>query len=234
MNELVTLPPDGSSEPRTIRSGRDFYSTPRIDPDGSWLSWLEWDLPWMPWDGCELVVGELARDGRLSGVRRVAGLVGEESIFQPTWSPGGDLHFASDRTGWWNLFAERDGDVQALSPADAEFGWPQWVFGMSAYGFLSDGRIACLWERDGLQHLAILDPVSGELIDLDVPYTAMAPRLDVEGDRVVFVGGGPATPDEIVVLDVTARSMDAAVVVLGRRRSRDLGPTADRVRRTEG
>ena len=208
VNELVTLPPDGSSEPRTIRSGRDFYSTPRIAPDGSWLSWLEWDLPWMPWDGCELVVVELAGDGRLSGVRRVAGLVGEESIFQPTWSPGGDLHFASDRTGWWNLFAERDGDVQALSPADAEFGWPQWVFGMSAYGFLSDGRIACLWERDGLQHLAILDPVSGELIDLDVPYTAMAPRLDVEGDRVVFVGGGPATPDEIVVLDVTARSMD--------------------------
>ncbi|HEX6581304.1 MAG TPA: S9 family peptidase [Actinomycetota bacterium] len=208
VNELVTLSPDGSSEPRTIRSGRDFYSTPRIAPDGSRLSWLEWDLPWMPWDGCELVVGELARDGSLSGVRRVAGLVGEESIFQPSWSPNGDLHFASDRTGWWNLSVERDGDVQGLHPADAEFGWPQWVFGMSAYGFLSDGRIACLWERDGLQHLAILDPLSGELIDLDVPYTAMAPRLDVEGDRVVFVGGGPATPDEIVVLDVTARSID--------------------------
>lgn len=208
VNELVMLAPDGSSEPRTIRSGRDFYSTPRIAPDGSRLSWLEWDLPWMPWDGCELVVGELAGDGSLSGVRRVAGLVGEESIFQPTWSPDGELHFASDRTGWWNLSVERDGDVQELHPADAEFGWPQWVFGMTAYGFLSDGRIACLWERDGLQHLAILDPLSGELIDLDVPYTAMAPRLDVEGDRVVFVGGGPATPDEIVVLDVTARSID--------------------------
>jgi dipeptidyl aminopeptidase/acylaminoacyl peptidase len=208
VNELVMLAPDGSSEPRTIRSGRDFYSTPRIAPDGSRLSWLEWDLPWMPWDGCELVVGELAGDGSLSGVRRVAGLVGEESIFQPTWSPDGELHFASDRTGWWNLSVERDGDVQELHPADAEFGWPQWVFGMTAFGFLGDGRIACLWERDGLQHLAILDPVSGELIDLDVPYTAMAPRLDVEGDRVVFVGGGAATPDEIVVLDVTARSID--------------------------
>ena len=52
---------------------------------------------------------------------------------------------------------------------------------MSAYGFLGDGRIACLWERDGVQHLAILDPESGELIDLDVPHTAMAPRLDVGG-----------------------------------------------------
>jgi dipeptidyl aminopeptidase/acylaminoacyl peptidase len=79
---------------------------------------------------------------------------------------------------------------------------------MTAYGFLGDGRIACLWERDGLQHLAILDPLSGELIDLDVPHTAMTPQLDVEGDRVVFVGGGPATPDEVVVLDVTARSID--------------------------
>jgi dipeptidyl aminopeptidase/acylaminoacyl peptidase len=208
VNELVTLPPDGSSEPRTIRSGRDFYSTPRIAPDGSRLSWLEWDLPWMPWDGCELFVGELAGDGQLSDVRLVAGQVGEESIFQPAWSPDGDLHFVSDRTGWWNLYRERDGNVRALHPADAEFGWPLWVFGMTAYGFLSDGRIACLWEGDGLQHLAILDPISGELIDLDVPYTAMAPRLDVEGDRVVFVGGGPATPDEIVLLDVTARSID--------------------------
>jgi dipeptidyl aminopeptidase/acylaminoacyl peptidase len=208
VNELVSLPPDGSSEPRTIRSGRDFYSTPRIAPDGSRLSWLEWDLPWMPWDGCELVVGELAGDGSLSGVRRVAGLVGEESIFQPTWSPDGELHFASDRTGWWNLSVERNGGVQGLHPAEAEFGWPQWVFGMTAYGFLGDGRIACLWERDGLQHLAILDPLSGELIDLDVPHTAMTPQLDVEGDRVVFVGGGPATPDEVVVLDVTARSID--------------------------
>ncbi len=208
VNELVALPPDGSSEPRTIRSGRDFYSTPRIAPDGSRLSWLEWDLPWMPWDGCELVVGELAGDGSLSGVRRVAGLVGEESIFQPTWSPDGELHFASDRTGWWNLSVERNGGVQRLHAAEAEFGWPQWVFGMTAYGFLGDGRIACLWERDGLQHLAILDPLSGELIDLDVPHTAMTPQLDVEGDRVVFVGGGPAVPDEVVVLDVTARTID--------------------------
>jgi dipeptidyl aminopeptidase/acylaminoacyl peptidase len=79
---------------------------------------------------------------------------------------------------------------------------------MSAYGFLGDGRIACLWERDGVQHVAVLDPESGELIDLDVPYSAMRPTLDVEGDRVAFVGGGPSTPDQVVLLDVTARSMD--------------------------
>jgi dipeptidyl aminopeptidase/acylaminoacyl peptidase len=172
------------------------------------LCWLEWDLPWMPWDGSEVYVAELADDATLQHVRQVAGRAGEESIFQPAWSPAGDLHFVSDRTGWWNLYREREGQVEALHPVEAEFGWPQWVFGMSAYGFLGDGRIACLWERDGVQHVAVLDPESGELIDLDVPYSAMRPTLDVEGDRVAFVGGGPSTPDQVVLLDVTARSMD--------------------------
>ncbi len=207
-NELVAIPPDGSAEPLTIRSGRDFYSTPGISPDGSMLCWLEWDLPWMPWDGCEVSVAELGEDATLGNVRQVAGRAGEESIFQPAWSPAGDLHFVSDRTGWWNLYRERDGEVEALHPAEAEFGWPQWQFGMAGYGFLGDGRIACIWERDGVQHVAVLDPESGELIDLDVPQTALRPWMDVEGDRVAFVGGGPSIPDQVVLLDVTARSID--------------------------
>ena len=72
---------------------------------------------------------------------------------------------------------------------------PNGCSGCRAYGFLGDGRIACLWERDGVQHVALLDPESGELIDLDVPHSAMRPTLDVEGDRVAFVGGGPSIPD---------------------------------------
>jgi dipeptidyl aminopeptidase/acylaminoacyl peptidase len=209
VNELVAMPPDGSGQKlRTIRSGRDFYAAPRVAADGSMLCWLEWELPWMPWDGCEVFVAELTGDAALQNVRQVAGRAGEESIFQPEWSPAGDLHFVSDRTGWWNLYRERDGHVEALHPEEAEFGWPQWVFGMSAYGFLEDGRIACLWERDGVQHLAILDPETAELIDLDVPHSAMSPQLDVEGDRLAFVGGGPSIPDQVLLLDLTARSMD--------------------------
>jgi hypothetical protein len=71
-NELVAISPDGSANPQTIRSGRDFYSTPRISPDGSMLCWLEWDLPWMPWDGCEVFVAELAEDATLRNVREGA------------------------------------------------------------------------------------------------------------------------------------------------------------------
>ena len=73
VNELVAIPADGSAEPRIVAGGRDFYAAPRISPDGSMLGWLSWDLPWLPWDGCELRVADLALDGSLSGERLVAG-----------------------------------------------------------------------------------------------------------------------------------------------------------------
>ena len=67
-----SLPTDGSSEPRVIAGGRDFYSNPRISPDGSRLCFLAWNLPWMPWDGCELHVADLAADGDAQRRRRTS------------------------------------------------------------------------------------------------------------------------------------------------------------------
>jgi dipeptidyl aminopeptidase/acylaminoacyl peptidase len=209
INELVALPVDGSAEPRVIASGRDFYSNARISPDGSTLSWLAWDLPWMPWDGTELFVADLAIDGSLGEPRRVAGAAGEESIWQPSWSPAGELYWASDRSGWWNLERERAGTRERVCPRAAEFGWPQWVFGASSYAFLADGRIACHYEVDGVQHTALLDPTTGELIDLDLPYTAVsAPFLAAEGSTIALIAGAPTIPMQVVLLDVTARSVD--------------------------
>ncbi len=209
VNEMVVIPTDGSSEPRVIAGGRDFYAVPRISPDGSTLAWLSWDLPWLPWDGCELRVADIASDGSLSGERLVAGRDGEESIWQPGWSPTGELHFVSDRSGWWNLYREHGGEQQPLHAESAEFGWPHWVFGGASYAFLADGRIACIYSADGVQHVGLLDGESGELIDLDLPYSAIGyPEIVAEGERIVFIGGGPTIPDQVVSLDFSTRSID--------------------------
>ncbi|HEY7598953.1 MAG TPA: hypothetical protein VH741_03420, partial [Candidatus Limnocylindrales bacterium] len=56
-NELVAVD-IGSGETAVLASGRDFYSTPRLSPDGTRLAWLEWNHPNMPWDGTELLVAE--------------------------------------------------------------------------------------------------------------------------------------------------------------------------------
>ncbi|MBA3689798.1 MAG: S9 family peptidase [Actinobacteria bacterium] len=207
VNELI-VQPTGGGEARTIVGGHDFFAAPRISPDGSSLAWLAWDHPRMPWDGTELWVGDLRSDGSVTGAAMIAGGA-DESIFQPSWSPSNELHFVSDRTGWWNLYRQRDGAAEALRPMEAEFGWPAWGFGASMYAFLADGRIVCEYASEGLQHLAMLDPGSGELLDLDLPYTAIDyPYLCAEGSQVAFVGGGPAISTAVVTVDLGSRAVE--------------------------
>src|SRR5262245_46542127 len=134
VNAIVGIPLSGAGSQITLAAGADFYSSPRFSPEGSRLAWLQWNHPNMPWDGTELWAADVSEDGSLINPVRVAGGV-DESIFQPEWSPAGDLYFVSDRTGWWNLYRWCEGRIEAICPMDAEFGLPQWVFGMSTYAF---------------------------------------------------------------------------------------------------
>lgn len=203
VNELVAVPLDGSSQPRIVASGRDFYAAPRISPDGDRIAFLAWDLPWMPWDGCELHVASLGADGTLFDLQHVAGRESEESIWQPEWSPAGDLVFASDRSGFWNLERIRDGDREELHPAEAEFGYPAWLFGLSSFAFLADGRIVCGYDEGGRTHFAVLDPETGALEPLALPYDAWrSPYLVAEGTTVVLIAGSATIPAEVARVDV--------------------------------
>ena len=205
VNELVAIPTDGSATPQIIAGGRDFYSNPRISPDGRRLSFLAWNLPWMPWDGCELLAAELATNGTIANVMQIAGRDGEESIWQPEWSPSGEVVFASDRSGWWNLERVRDGERSVLHATEAEFGYPAWVFGLRSFAFLGDGRIFTAYERRGRTTFALLDPETGTLEDLDLPYDALSsPSVAAEGSTVVFAAGSATIPTEIVRLDVSS------------------------------
>jgi dipeptidyl aminopeptidase/acylaminoacyl peptidase len=194
VNEIVAVDLENGEE-RVLASGNDFYSSPRLSPDGRRLAWLTWNHPNMPWDGTELIVCDL--DGAPENVERVAGGQ-DESIFQPEFSPDGTLHFVSDRTGWWNLY--REGRAEPLCEREAEFGLPQWVFGMSTYAFISPGRIVCSYTERGSSHLAILDTETGELDPIETPYTSIASvRAGEEG--VVFLGSSPIEPACVVRLD---------------------------------
>ena len=202
VNSIVSV----SLEPRddhgtVLVEGNDFYSTPRLSPDGSQLAWLTWNHPNMPWDGCELWVGEFAEDGSLSSTRWVAGGAAE-SIFQPEWSPEGVLYFASDRSGWWNL--ERitaDGGIERVCQSKAELGMPQWVFGMSAYAFASPEKIVCSHIDQGVSTFATIDTTTGKLTPIDCPYTDIQ-FLHAANGLAVFRGGSPTDVGAIVKFDL--------------------------------
>ena len=187
LNELVSMPADGSAEPTVIQSGHDFYMAPRFDPTGTRLAWFAWDHPNMPWDGTFLYVdGEVVAGGP------------DESVLDPQWSPDGALHWCSDRTGWWNLY--RDGE-QLTSLDDAEIGAPAWVFGTTRYAFLSDGRIVCVVTRRAADSLHVLE--DGALRDLGLGWTSFSSTaLAADGSRVVFSAGSPTQASTLVSYDV--------------------------------
>jgi dipeptidyl aminopeptidase/acylaminoacyl peptidase len=204
VNELVVLTADGSAAPRVIAHGRDFYAAPRPSPDGNRLAWLAWDHPHMPFEGTDLCVGELAPDGSCINARRVAGSE-TESIFQPEWGRDGALYFVSDRTAWSNLYVERDGEVQALTQEQAELGYPQWVFDLTRYAFLDDGRIACIFTRGAADGLELLDPATGSLERVDLPYTAFhSPSLQSHGTKLYFPATSPTEPAAVIELDTAS------------------------------
>jgi dipeptidyl aminopeptidase/acylaminoacyl peptidase len=204
-NMLVSLSLDAdenASGGRVLASGYDFYSSPRLSPDGRQLAWLCWNHPNMPWDGTELWVGDVTEDGSIAGARLVAG-ARDESIFQPEWSPAGRLHFISDRSGWWNLYRAPGGAGETFEPLcemEAEFGQPQWGFGMSTYAFTSDTEIVCAYIVRGLSHLARLDTTSKKLLPVESIYADIQ-YVQAAGGHAVFRAGVPRQSAAIVTLD---------------------------------
>ena len=185
-----------------LDSSHDFISNPRISPDGTRLAWLSWDLPDMPWDGATLWVADLAADGKLGEVLKVAGGAGE-AAFQPEWRPDGSLVFALDRTGWWNLHVWDGETVSILIERDAEFGLPQWNFGMRTYDVLPSGDILCAYSQNGLWQLA---QITGKRIhDIATPYTDISGVRSI-GEGVVFLGANPQESKAVVRFDLEAEN----------------------------
>jgi dipeptidyl aminopeptidase/acylaminoacyl peptidase len=208
VNTIVAVPFDGSSDTgELLIQGNDFYSSPKLSPDGTHLAWLTWNHPNMPWDGCELWVGEVTADGGVENVRWMAG-GSHESIFQPEWSPSGVLYFSSDRNGWWNLQRIGEaGQIESICPIKGELGTPQWLFGMSFYAFASDDLIVCSHIEQGISRLALLDLQTKKLQEIDCPFTDIQ-YLQASNDYSVFRAGSPTEVAAIARLNLTTKQIE--------------------------
>lgn len=194
---LVAIGLDGSSQ--VLMQGADFYSNPRLSPDGSKLAWISWNHPNMPWDGTDLWVAEVRADGSLGAAQHIAGGPAE-SVVQPTWSSESTLYYVSDRTGWWNLYEwTEEGHTVPLCPMAAEFAGPQWAFGQQTYAFVGDDQIACAFTKEGRWHLGLIDPHvgGGDLWLLEIPYTEIG-HLEAVPGGVLFIASSPTQSNQVV------------------------------------
>ena len=220
VNEVAVLATDGSAEPRVLLSGHDFYSHVTVSPDGRRVSWVSWDHPNMPWDGTELWEADLDVDGSCVRAARLVAGGPFESVTQPKYALDGTLHYVSDRTGWWNLYAAPAGrPARLLGPMEAELGLPDFVFGLSSYALLPDGAVLATWRRDGLDHVGVLAPGADEFSEVDCGFTYVTQlRSDGEGSCAVAVAGSATCPPSVVRMEVSGPA-GLDVEVLRRSRS---------------
>lgn len=208
INSVVSLALDGpENSGEILASGNDFYSSPRLSPDGTKLAWLTWNHPNMPWDETELWIGTLDENGLISGSERVVGGP-HESIFQPEWSPDGALYFVSDRSGWWNLHRLRaSGSIENVHEMDAEFGMPQWGFGMSTYAFESADRIVCTYVQKGISGLALIDTRTKAFERIDCPYTDIR-YVRASPGQAVMRAASPTETAAVVRCDLGTKALE--------------------------
>jgi dipeptidyl aminopeptidase/acylaminoacyl peptidase len=191
---------DGAITP--LVEGHDFVSHPRLSPDGTRLSFLSWERPDMPWDASRLWVVPIGGDGSPGTPEPLAGGP-DESIASPAWAADGSIVFASDRSGWWNLYRWRPGGVQtALLPAEAEFAGPQWVFGLRPFGFDGDGRVIAIARSRGQDRLWVIEE-GAEPREIPVEATDLS-HVSVVGSTAVLLAAQPTRPTAIVRVDLAS------------------------------
>ncbi|MDE1886517.1 MAG: S9 family peptidase [Gammaproteobacteria bacterium] len=179
----------------TLAQGYDFYSSPALNPDGRQLAWLCWNAPLMPWEGCELWLAAFDAGGVPIDPWRVAG-GSEESIFQPQFAPDGALHFISDRDGFWNIYRYADGKIRAVTCDAMDYGFAQWNFGMSSYGFLDDGSLCAVRCRQGcseLVHIGADDAVHSVRREL-----SQIEHVHVHGNQLALLAADSTHPPAVI------------------------------------
>lgn len=194
----IALPAGGAGE--VLFGDSDFVAYPRLSPDGKRLAFISWNHPNMPWDGTELHVAELGKDG-LSKLTTVAGNA-NESVLEPQWDTDGTLYFISDRSGYWNLYASQGATVRAIWKRDAEFAGPLWQLGQANYVLLGNGRAVAKYSEQGIDKLVDIDLRHGKARVLELPYVEFYQLTKLDSRHIAALVGSIDAPPAVMRIDI--------------------------------
>lgn len=205
IHQIVAISID-SNDITILKQGCDFYSNPVLNPEGTQLSWLCWNHPNMPWDDSQVWLANINADSTITDSVKIAGGGDNpESCFQPSWSPDGQLYWVSDQNNWWNLYrlnidSDNNYSTECVFEIAAELATPQWVFGMSCYGFIDADTLLCCYSQNGQWQLACIDFANHSFNQLDTPYSDISALVAGNG-RAAFLGASAVKNSELVFID---------------------------------
>ncbi|KAI9356808.1 Alpha/Beta hydrolase protein [Pilaira anomala] len=209
INVLVSIDLKTGKE-QVIAEGQDFYMAPRLSKDNH-LTFVSWVHPNMPWDYTKLYHAKASFDEstgliELENLVCVAGDKINESIAQPEFGVDNTLYFASDRSGFWNLYQYDGSSVELLlaEPLKQEFIGPAWRFNDSEYKPLQSNvdQLVVINKNS----LAILDKKAKSLTDLNSSYELFSDirtYVNEQGEEVVIANmASPTEPTEVIAYNI--------------------------------
>ncbi|CAG7948710.1 unnamed protein product [Penicillium olsonii] len=218
-NTLVVIDIESGKE-ITVASGDDFFSHPKFDASGKYVSWIQWSHPDMPWTGTVLYFAKW--DGSaLTNVTRIAGEAQKESIAQPKWGFDGMLYFTSDRTGYWQLYSfnVHDRSVRSFSFPGLEksdFAIAEWKLGSSTYVPLDEKTIVAAVITNATSKIVIIDTSDSSVRDLELPYVDFAQAASglyrVSSSSFAAVSATRTSPQELGLVSVTPQGVERTVL----------------------
>lgn len=207
-DSLLLVDTEGEMLPRKIGSGDDFVMQPAWHPNNKQIAYVAWNQPQMPWNGTELRLLQLKLDK--SGVPYVVEsetLVGdtETAIFQPEFSPDGRfLAYASDQTGWWQLYLYDlvEKTHKQITNGEYEHATPAWVQGLRVYGWTGDSAAIYYLQHDkGFVSLHIYDlahDVSVRVSDLDDYSFLWHLAVSSKDEQIALIASSSSIPSRVI------------------------------------
>ena len=202
-NEIVRVPVPAAPGPvdagTVLVTGTDFVAYPRLSGDGKQLAWIEWNHPSMPWDATTLKTAALDARGMPGKATIVAG--GDRAVLEPQWGKDGTLYYIDEPSGWWNLYATRDGKTRALAPMAREFGGALWTLGNQTYVVADAGHVYARSSKDAIDQLAWIDGKDGDHRRIDAPFVNFGDlSLDRHG-RLIAIASAATDEPVLVAID---------------------------------
>ena len=201
---------NSKGEIRELVSGHHFYMNPRVSPDGKHLTWVSWEHPDMPWDGTELFLADI--DGSEVRNKRVIAGSRTNPVLSPEWLDNKTIIYIDEESGWWNPWkVDVEGNRKQIISEHSEWGFPAWQLGYRAIATLKDGRFVGVHGPVDARKLAIVDPSSGSIIDVDSEFTHFPPTFASDGSRLVAFGASNSKFQTLVEFDLKAASIKEVI-----------------------
>ncbi len=189
------------SKPKEITKvvhGASFYSNISLSPDNKFLSWLQWNLPSMPWESSELYLGRIDNYNTISNISLIDGGHGK-SIFQPEWDDQKLIYIKEDGDRG-KFYQYQEGEFQQLHDLPIDLLKPLWQLGISSYKILNKNFIFASGYQKGIMSQFIINRSKNSIkkINLEIYSEQMCSN----DKSMILAGSTDKLCDEILLLPI--------------------------------